>query len=147
MTNAKRLMMLIGFLAVSQLFTVSAQEKQTVSDKDIKIVDYEEMRYPTVARNAHVQGMVVIRVKLDDQGKVVDATAISGSEFLVRDSIENAKKWRFKPNTQKSAAIIYNFTLPGGFCKSQGSLFLQQGANVATIIGCDVPVETDKTGR
>lgn len=95
-----------------------------------------------IARAARIQGTVVMRLTLDDTGGVKDADAITGAELLVRDCLINAKKWRFRPNAQRTAVIIYQFTMPGGECKSVSGIFMFKGPNRATIIGCDVPVET-----
>jgi TonB family protein len=124
------------------LSRLAAQRNQSVFDKDIRIVDFEEMKYPPLARAARIQGIVVIRVTLDDTGGVKDAEAISGAELLVRDCLTNAKQWRFQPNPQKTAVIIYHFKMPGGLCKSVPGIFMFRGPNLATIIGCDVSVET-----
>ena len=115
---------------------------QTVLDKDIHVIDFEEMKYPPIARAARIQGIVVIQVTLDDGGAVKDAEAISGAELLVRECLTNAKKWHFQPNSEKTAVIVYHFELPGGECKSVSGLFMFRGPNLATVIGCDVPVET-----
>ncbi len=45
---------------------------------------------------------------LDDQGKVVQAVALSGNDLLLPDCLVNAKKWRFKPNSMRAAVIVYN---------------------------------------
>jgi hypothetical protein len=83
-----------------------------------------------------------MQVTLDDGGAVKDAEAISGAELLVRECLTNAKKWHFQPNSEKTAVIVYHFELPGGECKSVSGLFMFRGPNLATVIGCDVPVET-----
>jgi TonB family protein len=86
---------------------------------------------------ARVQGAVVVRVTLDGQGNVTDATALSGHEFLVRLVLPNVRTWIFKPNAKKSAIVIYNFMILPGVCDDQaGSLFVLQGKNVATVITC-----------
>ena len=113
-----------------------------VPDKDIRVIDFEELQYPLMARAARIQGVVVIRVKLDRNGNVTGSEAISGAELLARVCLENAKKWRFQPNPEGAAVIIYHFSMPGGICKSASSLFIFSAPNIATIIGCDVPVST-----
>ena len=85
-----------------------------------------------------IQGVVVVRVRLDDAGGVTDAVALSGADALVRDCLENVKKWRFEPNAQKSAVVIYKFGMPGGECKSAPSMFMLERPNFAKVIGCDV---------
>ena len=144
MKSAATLIHILNLLTVCLVGAIAAQGNPTVTDKDIKVVDFEELKYPPIARAARIQGTVVIRVTLDDTGGVKDAEAISGAELLVRDCLTNVKKWRFRPNPQKTAVIIYQFKMPGGECKSVSSLFMFRGPNLATIIGCEVPVETTR---
>jgi Gram-negative bacterial TonB protein C-terminal len=139
--NTSVIFFLASLLAIGSWGSVNAQEEPSVSDKDIKIVHFEELNYPTFARAAHIEGVVVVRVILDDRGGVVKALAISGKDPLIPDCIANAKKWKFQPNSRKMAVIVYNFTLPTGSCGSVTSLFMVQGTNLVTITGCPAPVE------
>jgi|SRR5581483_6130749 len=100
------------------------------------------MKYPPLARAARIQGTVVVRVILEDAGTVKEAEPISGAELLIPDCLTNVKKWRFRPNPRKTAVIVYEFRMPGGECNSVSGLFMFRGPNLATIIGCDVPVQT-----
>ena len=136
--------------AVSTLLVVGlfcdarAQEDLTINDKDIKVVHFEELNYPTFARAAQIEGVVVVRVSLDERGNVVKAVAISGKEPLIRDCLVNAKKWKFQPNAQRIALIVYNFTMPIVGCGAVTSFFTLRGANFATITGCPPPVEPER---
>jgi TonB family protein len=121
---------------------VAAQSDSSVLDKDIRVVDFDELKYPPLARASRIEGIVVVRVTLDDTGGVKDAEAISGRDLLIQDCLTNARKWRFQPNSQKAAVIIYRFEMPGVSCKSVPSLFMFRPRNFVTIIGCDPPVET-----
>ncbi|MGH9733547.1 MAG: energy transducer TonB [Candidatus Acidiferrales bacterium] len=85
---------------------VLGAQAETIYDKDVHVVDYADMYFPAIALVAHVEGVVVVQVKLDDKGKVVEAEALSGPALVTRQTIENAKKWTFEPNVQKSAVIV-----------------------------------------
>jgi len=106
---------------------------QQVEDKQIKVVSFEKMKYPALGLTARIDGLVVVRVNLDDEGKVVDATAISGNEVLVPDTLANVKKWRFDPNVQKTAVVVYDFVLEEG-CY-QKDTFTLEGRNLVVIAG------------
>lgn len=115
-----------------------AQQDQTIYDKDITVVSFEEMRYPPLARQAHIQGTVVVKVKLDDAGKVTSATAIVGARLLISDCLANARKWRFHPTPGNGAIIIYEFRLADGTCNAeQNHLFVFRRPNVASVTGCE----------
>jgi Gram-negative bacterial TonB protein C-terminal len=76
------------FVATSLLVTggvgsVLAQHNPTVHDKDVRVVDFSDLSYPSIAATARAQGVVVVQAKLDDQGRVADAEVLSGSEPLI----------------------------------------------------------------
>ena len=55
-----------------------AQQDQTIQDKDINVVEFNQLKYPPLAQAARIEGVAVIRVKLDSNGKVTDTEVISG---------------------------------------------------------------------
>src|SRR5580704_8226159 len=83
---------------------------------DAQLVSFEDLEYPGIARVARVQGVVVVEAKLDDKGNAVAVTALSGPKSLIAESLSNARKWKFKPNSHKSAIIVYEFRLDDGAC-------------------------------
>ena len=133
---ATKALFLAIMLIVAPRTFVQAQQDDFVKDDDINVADFEDLRYYPLAQKAGIQGVVVVRARLDDQGHVLDAVAISGHELLVRDCLDNLKKWRFRPNTLKSVIVVYNFTLLDGRCKSASSVFSLRGGNSVSIVGC-----------
>ena len=73
--------------------------------------------YPAIAKQVHVTGLVQVQVLIDESGKVISASAVSGHPFL-RPAAEKAA-WgaRFSTTTlsgvpvKVSGVIVYNFTL------------------------------------
>lgn len=116
----------------------SAQQNQNdsaVKNEDIYVASLTEMTYPLAARLNPVEGIVVVRVKFDETGKVVSSEAISGPKSLIAGAVANAEKWRFHPtNAARTAVIIYEFRLDG-FCL-EGSHFTFRQPNVAIVTGC-----------
>jgi TonB family protein len=116
---------------------IGVQQEETVYDQDLKLVSFEDLAYPSVARMTRVQGVVVVKVKLADDGSVSSASALSGNKTLIPDTLSNVKKWRFKPNTSKSAVIVYDFRLTDGACHDNShSLFELTHPNFASIMAC-----------
>lgn len=76
--------------------------------------------YPPVARQARVQGEVVLDANIASNGTVESLKAISGHPLLIPAAIDAVKQWRYKPYMQNGAPvavnteIIVNFTLSGG---------------------------------
>jgi TonB family protein len=57
--------------------------------------------YPAKARKDHVEGMVVLRIKVGTKGRVLSARAEStkAAPMLVQSALEAARQWRFRPAT------------------------------------------------
>jgi TonB family protein len=74
--------------------------------------------YPEVARRMRTFGKVEVDVIVDENGKVISATAISGPSLLRDVAVEAALKARFSPTklsgqpVKIAGRINYNFTLP-----------------------------------
>lgn len=122
---------------------VQAQSNGTIPDNDIKVVSFENMRYPAIARTANVKGVVVVRVTFDREGKVTDARALSGAPLLVLVTVQNAKQWRFQPNAQNAAILVYDFQIIGLCAHEQdSSQLILQPPNLVLITACSFTVQT-----
>ena len=75
--------------------------------------------------------------------------ALSGHDKLIPDCLANAKKWRFQPNAQHAAVIVYNFRMPYAACKSETlvSFSMLQAPNFVTVKACSVPVNPTTSPR
>ncbi len=134
--------LLVGLLAVNFLLAISAAENQAITDKDISVVSFEELRYPALALQTRTEGVVVVLVKLDNDGKVVQASPISGSSLLIPDCLANANKWRFRPNSEGAAVIVYNFRLQSAKkCKAATPSFTLLRPNFANITACPMTIQ------
>ena len=73
--------------------------------------------YPPMAKQTHVQGTVNVQVLIDEQGKVISATPVSGHPLLVHVARNAAFQARFSPTflgdqaVKVSGVITYNFVL------------------------------------
>ena len=74
--------------------------------------------YPSAARNSGAHGRVVVEVTIDEQGKVIEARAVSGHTFLLQSAVQAARQARFMPAllsgrpVKVKGTINYLFTLP-----------------------------------
>jgi protein TonB len=74
--------------------------------------------YPSLAKQIHLQGTVVIQVLIDESGKVLSAKPVSGHPMLIPESQKAAMGARFSPTTMNgvpvkvSGMISYNFQMP-----------------------------------
>jgi protein TonB len=73
--------------------------------------------YPPVAKQARVQGTVVVQVLVDETGRVLSAKAVSGNPLLLHAAQGAALQARFSPTVlndqpvKVSGVITYNFVL------------------------------------
>jgi TonB family protein len=70
---------------------VPAQEMES------RLVHKIEPIYPEAARQAKVQGVVVLDVAIGTDGTVVDLRAVSGPAELTASAVDAVKWWRFRP--------------------------------------------------
>jgi protein TonB len=76
--------------------------------------------YPPLARQARIQGTVVLQAEISKDGTIENLRLISGHPMLAPSAIEAVRQWRYKPyflNGEPVAVetqITVNFTLAGG---------------------------------
>jgi TonB family protein len=62
--------------------------------------------YPRVALNySNAHGAVEVQIVVSEQGKVIEATAISGHPMLHSAALDAARKWAFKPTTINGSRV------------------------------------------
>ncbi|MGA7078205.1 MAG: energy transducer TonB [Terriglobales bacterium] len=77
-------------------------------------------RYPDDAKQAGVQGRVVLQALIDKNGDIQSLTLVSGHPMLAPAAIEAVKKWKYKPYLLEGkpvsveTQIIVNFSLRFG---------------------------------
>jgi TonB family protein len=77
------------------------------------------LQYPTLGAEARISGTVVLRLRLDDAGRVSSVSTVSGHAVLVKAASQNIKLWRFSPAQSRRASggpefnFIYVFSLKG----------------------------------
>src|SRR5271165_1276495 len=76
--------------------------------------------YPPLARQARIQGQVVLQAEISKDGSIQNLQLISGHPMLAPAAIEAVRQWRYKPyllNGEPVAVetqVIVNFSLSGG---------------------------------
>jgi periplasmic protein TonB len=76
--------------------------------------------YPPLARQARIQGQVVLHAEISKEGTIQNLQLVSGHAMLAPAAIEAVKQWRYKPyllNGEPVAVeteVIVNFSLSGG---------------------------------
>jgi len=65
--------------------------------REPKAVFRLEPVYPTLARQTHIQGTVVIDAILDEHGNVVEMKVVSGPPLLIQAALDAVGRWKYEP--------------------------------------------------
>jgi len=76
--------------------------------------------YPPLARQARIQGVVILQAQISKEGNIENLQLISGHPMLAPAAIEAVKQWKYKPYllngepVEVETQVQVNFTLSGG---------------------------------
>jgi len=76
--------------------------------------------YPPLARQARVQGTVVLRAVISREGKIENLQVLNGHPLLVQAAMDAVRQWRYRPYylnnepVEVETQVTVNFTLSGG---------------------------------
>jgi periplasmic protein TonB len=77
-------------------------------------------QYPALARQARVQGTVVLRAVISRDGRIENLQVISGHPLLLKSAEDAVRQWRYRPYylnnepVEVETQVTVNFTLSGG---------------------------------
>jgi TonB family protein len=87
----------------------------SIPDRPIRKVSEGEIRglarkkvapvYPRVALISNAAGPVEVHIVVSEQGRVIEATAVSGHPMLYSAALDAIRKWSFKPMTVNGARV------------------------------------------
>jgi periplasmic protein TonB len=76
--------------------------------------------YPPLARQARIQGQVILRAVISRDGVIGNLQLLSGHPMLVQAAIDAVKQWRYRPYSlngepvEVETQVTVNFVLSGG---------------------------------
>jgi protein TonB len=76
--------------------------------------------YPPLARQARIQGQVMLQALISKDGSIENLRLISGHPMLAPAALEAVKQWKYKPYmlngepVEVETTVQVNFTLAGG---------------------------------
>jgi TonB family protein len=112
-----------ALLSASAALTFSqTDQRPLVIRKSTGVLQNEALQrvepvYPPLARAARVGGRVPVEIKIDEDGLVYDARALSGHPLLKDAALSAARQWKFKPTLLSGTpvkvigTITFNFQL------------------------------------
>jgi hypothetical protein len=69
--------------------------------------------YPPLARAAHIEGIVHVRITTDGH-RVIDAHVEDGNKLLAAAAEENVRTWQFATHQQTTFIVTYRYKLDAG---------------------------------
>lgn len=93
--------------------------------KDLLIVDGHDVTAPRAivkqppmyteeARKERIEGLVILRLVIDETGEVSEVDVLKGLPFgLTETAVETVKKWKYEParHAGKPVSVLYNITI------------------------------------
>jgi periplasmic protein TonB len=83
------------------------------------IINQTKPLYPPLARQARIQGNVVLHAIIDKDGRVAQLEVVSGHPLLVQAALDAVKQWRYRPTqlngepVEVDTTITVTFTMGG----------------------------------
>jgi periplasmic protein TonB len=84
------------------------------------LVKRVQPNYPPLARQARIQGKVILQAQISKEGNIENLTLVSGHPMLAPAAIEAVKQWKYRPYllngepVEVETQVEVNFTLSGG---------------------------------
>jgi hypothetical protein len=114
---------LILAILMAAVLSASAQE---APEELPKVIQHAEPTYPPIARTAHIQGEVGVRITTDGES-VREAEAETGPALLRKAAEVNARTWKFAAHTPGTFHVTFRYKLMSG---DVGVTFLESPATV-----------------
>ncbi|HYH00636.1 MAG TPA: energy transducer TonB [Terriglobales bacterium] len=104
--NRKPLAAFLLAIALSAPTALGAQDQQTTAPQQAiattkaKFISGRDPGYTDAAREARIEGTVILTLTVDEKGKVKTVKVHSGlDKGLDKNAVNAAKKWKFEPAT------------------------------------------------
>jgi len=86
-----------------------------------RLIRQVQPEYPPLARQARIQGDVVIDSVIDAEGRVTEMKVVSGSPLLVESAIQALGQWRYQPTLLNGQPVAVDMLVTLHFTLSQNS--------------------------
>jgi TonB family protein len=101
---------------------------------------FQAPEYPTVARQARIQGEVHLRLTVGGDGKIVSVESSSGPAILVAQAKSNVLQWTYTPTGQPmKLEVVYTFQLEKPETERPGAPKIRLESPVHVIISSNLP--------
>lgn len=80
-----------------------------------RLLNKVEPAYPKLAREARIQGTVVLTAIISKEGTIKDLSVLSGHPLLVQPALDAVRLWRYKPYLLNGEAVEVETTITVNF--------------------------------
>ena len=56
-----------------------------------------EPQYPMIAKQLHIQGVVILKAVISREGRIEQAETVQGQDLLSRAALEAVRQWKYRP--------------------------------------------------
>jgi len=75
--------------------------------------------YPPIAQSARVQGVVILEVVIDEQGRVADAKILRSIPLLDQAALDAVRQWEYTPTLLNNVPVAVIMTVTVQFTPQQ----------------------------
>jgi protein TonB len=83
--------------------------------QEARIIARPNPVYPPLARQARIQGRVVLHAIIDKDGRVSELQVVSGHPLLVRSALDAVQNWRYQPTVLNGEPVEVDTTIDVNF--------------------------------
>ncbi|MGD0840431.1 MAG: energy transducer TonB [Candidatus Acidiferrales bacterium] len=76
-----------------------------------KLISQPLPEYPPLARQARIQGTVVLHAIIAEDGRVAELTVISGPALLIQAALDAVRRWRYQPTLLNNEPVEVDTTI------------------------------------
>jgi TonB family protein len=108
---------IIGSSAPPPKVAVQPRLRVSSAAMEVNLLQRVEPVYPTLARQAHIQGDVRLQATISKTGAIENLRAVSGHPILIQAAMDAVRQWKYKPfllngePTEAESEVIVVFRL------------------------------------
>jgi protein TonB len=88
--------------------------------RNLLIMPAVQPQYPPLAKQAHIQGNVVLDANISKDGVIEALRVVSGHPLLIQSALNAVKQWRFRPYLQHGQRVATSTEITVAFTLSSG---------------------------
>jgi TonB family protein len=102
---------------------IAASEGHLVAGQDVEVpkkVVHVNPKYPPSGLSARLQGLVVLQVVIDTEGRPAEVTVLRGKSTFNQAAVDAVKQWRYEPTVREGVPVAVTTVEPIEFLLDDG---------------------------